>query len=133
MPRSVDELASLPGVGPYTAGAVACFAWESDVAFMDVNIRRVLQRFVFGPEQSPNLASNRELAAIAASSVPAGRGYAWNQALMELGATICRARTAACDACPLEACCCARPTIQAAVPTQPPKRRRPKLRSASKD
>jgi A/G-specific adenine glycosylase len=123
MPRAVAELARLPGIGPYTAGAIACFAWGADVAFMDTNIRRVLQRVIVGPEMTEARLTERELACAADASVPIGRAYAWNQALMELGATVCKARSVACPRCPLEAHCRARPTIQALLADAPPQRR----------
>jgi A/G-specific adenine glycosylase len=123
MPRTVEELARLPGIGPYTAGAIACFAWGADAAFMDTNIRRVLQRVVAGPEMVDARVSDKALACIARASVPPGDGYAWNQALMELGATVCKARAVACPQCPLERHCRARPTIQGLLAGAPPRRR----------
>jgi A/G-specific adenine glycosylase len=123
MPRTVEELALLPGIGPYTAGAIACFAWGADVAFMDTNIRRVLQRVAAGPEMTDARMSDKDLACIASASVPAGDGYAWNQALMELGATVCKARSVACAQCPLERDCRARPMIQGLLASAPPLRK----------
>lgn len=105
MPDSVADLLSLPGVGPYTAGAIACFAFEQDVGFVDTNIRRVLHRLVLGPEIPTPMATTREIDALAARVVPAGRGYEWNQALMELGATVCRARSTECERCPVTEWC----------------------------
>ena len=102
-PDTPDALRTLPGVGPYTAGAVACFAFERDVAFMDTNIRRVLQRVFVGPDATP--ASDRELLAIGDAALPAGRGWIWNQAIMELGALICTAARPRCQICPLRAEC----------------------------
>lgn len=119
MPQSVEELERLPGIGPYTAGAIACFAYGADVGFVDTNIRRVLHRVVAGPELPEPRLSERAIRELAGASVPAGRGYAWNQALMELGATLCRARATACARCPLASCCAARPTIQGLLATQP--------------
>lgn len=113
MPTAVEDLRSLPGVGPYTAGAVACFAFEQDVGFVDTNIRRVLHRMVFGPEFPVPMATTREMHALAASVVPAGRGYQWNQALMELGATVCRARSTECGRCPVTEWCASSGMMQA--------------------
>src|SRR3954451_14665892 len=79
-PDTPAELQRLPGLGPYTAGAVACFAFERDVAFMDTNIRRVGRRVFAGPEDAPPATSERELLQLAADAVPAGDGYLWNQA-----------------------------------------------------
>jgi A/G-specific adenine glycosylase len=93
------DLTSLPSVGPYTAAAVASFAWDVQIAAVDTNVRRVLSRRD-GVERSP-----RELAARAASLLPEGRAAMFNQAMMELGATVCRPRAPACEACPVAAGC----------------------------
>ena len=102
-PDTPETLRALPGIGPYTAGAVACFAFERDVAFMDTNIRRVLQRVFAGPETEP--ASDRDLLALGESAVPPGDGWTWNQAIMELGALVCTASRPRCQLCPLRAEC----------------------------
>jgi A/G-specific adenine glycosylase len=104
MPRDPELLATLPGVGPYTAGAVACFAFEIDVAFVEI------------PEPRMTV---REVGEAARTLLPPGEGYTWNQALMELGATICRARATECERCPLQSHCRARPTIQALLAQMP--------------
>jgi A/G-specific adenine glycosylase len=103
-PRTVEELQRLPGIGPYTAGAVACFAFEQDVAFMDTNIRRVLRRLLVGPDTAPP-PPDRELLTLGQALIPAGQGWAWNQALMELGALLCTAAAPACWRCPLNEHC----------------------------
>lgn len=112
MPSDPALLERLPGIGPYTAGAVACFAYERDVGFVDTNIRRVIRRVVAGPDVPEPSMTTRETDRCAASLVPPGRGYVWNQALIELGAMICRARSTDCPACPLQDNCRARPVIQ---------------------
>jgi A/G-specific adenine glycosylase len=104
-PHEVEVLRRLPGVGPYTAGAVACFAFEQDVAFMDTNIRRVLRRACVGPDGAVPEPSDRGLLALGADMVPAGHGWAWNQAIMELGALVCTAAAPACRRCPIRASC----------------------------
>ena len=91
------DLQALPGVGPYTAAAVASFAWDAQVAAVDTNVRRVIERRD-GVRRSP-----RALARRAAELLPEGRAAAWNQAMMELGATICRPRRPRCGECPLQA------------------------------
>ena len=93
------DLTDLPGVGPYTAAAVASFAWDEQRAAVDVNVRRVVERWD-GRRHTP-----RTLAARAAALLPAGRAAEWNQAVMELGATVCTARAADCGACPVAAWC----------------------------
>ena len=97
-PRDVAGLQALPGVGPYTAAAVASFAFGAQAAAVDTNVRRVIERL--------DRRSRRptELARRAAALVPAGRAADWNQALMELGATVCTARAPACEACPAASC-----------------------------
>jgi A/G-specific adenine glycosylase len=94
-----DDLTELPGVGPYTAAAVAAFAWDAHVAAVDVNARRVIERWD-GRRRSP-----RALAERAEQLLPAGRAADWNQAMMELGATVCTARAPRCAACPVAAWC----------------------------
>jgi A/G-specific adenine glycosylase len=110
-PEDPAELKKLPGIGAYTAGAIAAFAHERDVAFLDTNMRRVVSRVVFGTE------SARESDAIAAASalVPPGLGWTWNQALIEFGALQCTARRPACIMCPLRDDCAAYPTMQVAL------------------
>jgi A/G-specific adenine glycosylase len=93
------DLAALPGVGPYTAAAVASFAWNAELAAVDVNVRRVIERW------DGRRHAGRALAARAAALLPAGRAATWNQAMMELGATVCTARRARCGACPVAAWC----------------------------
>ncbi len=103
-PQTPGELQRLPGIGPYTAGAVACFAFERDVAFMDTNIRRVIGRVFVGPDGDPPW-NDRQLLQQAEAAVPPGEGYLWNQAIMELGALICTAARPRCSICPLRSEC----------------------------
>jgi len=108
LPRELEALRALPGIGPYTASAVRAFAFECDDAALDVNVRRVVHRVAFGIEHPPR-AGDRELDALAASAVPSGRAHDWNSAMMDLGATICTARAPKCLVCPLRAMCAAAP------------------------
>jgi A/G-specific adenine glycosylase len=98
-PSTLAKLLALPGVGPYTARAILAFAYEADVAVVDTNIARVLARL-----HGRSLAT-REVQALADGLVPDGDGWAWNQVLMELGATTCTARSWACGLCPLQPSC----------------------------
>jgi A/G-specific adenine glycosylase len=118
-PSDVEALRRLPGVGPYTAGAIACFAFEQDVAFADTNIRRVLHRVFVGVDVPTPSATDREINQIAAAAVPPGDGWTWNQALMEFGALQCTARRPACVICPLQSDCLAFPAIQSAISELP--------------
>jgi A/G-specific adenine glycosylase len=107
-----DDLETLAGVGPYTAAAVASFAWDAQRAAVDVNARRVIERWD-GRAHTP-----RPLAERAAALLPPGRAAAWNQAMMELGATVCTARAAQCDACPVTAWCASAGAPVVATPTR---------------
>jgi len=82
IPSDPEALVKLPGIGPYTAGAVACFAYERDAAFVDTNMSRVLHRIFFGVDVPGPTAADRELLDLAAELVPSGGGWEWNQALM---------------------------------------------------
>ncbi|PDW02846.1 A/G-specific adenine glycosylase [Candidatus Viridilinea mediisalina] len=104
-PREVALLRQLPGLGPYTAGAVACFAFEQDVVFVDTNMRRVLRRTHMGADEATTAPPDRELLRLSAALLPAGQGWAWNQALIELGALRCRAQRPTCPQCPLQSTC----------------------------
>lgn len=104
VPADPEELIKLPGVGRYTAGAVACFAYEKPVPAVDTNVKRVLQR-VFGNAERG--MRNAELWQLASSLVPKTGKRAWkfNQALMELGALVCTARSPKCPKCPVRRDC----------------------------
>jgi A/G-specific adenine glycosylase len=100
VPDNLDALLALPGVGPYTARAVLAFAFERDIAALDVNNSRVVARAVVGKKAPP-----AELQQTADGLVPPGGGWAWNQAVMDLGATICTARLPRCTDCPVQLAC----------------------------
>ena len=114
-PPNVAQLMALPGIGPYTAGAIACFAFEQDTAFLDTNMRRVLHRIFIGVDAPKPTAKDSELTAVAAEMVPPGDGWRWNQALIEFGALQCTARKPACIVCPLQQECLAFPEIQTSI------------------
>ena len=124
MPREVEALRALPGIGDYTARAIACFAWEQDVPVLDTNVKRVLHRVLAGPEAPRPLLGDRQLWALAERAVPPGRGYDWNQGLMDFGSTVCTARKPACVICPLRTICRAAPSVHAALAAQGRARRK---------
>ncbi|MFD4368911.1 A/G-specific adenine glycosylase [Rhodococcus sp. NPDC058521] len=105
VPDDVDTLLGLPGIGAYTARAVACFAYGQKVPVVDTNVRRVVARAVDGSAEPGNPSNTRDLAAVEAL-LPRTRARAatFSAALMELGATVCTARKPACERCPLPAC-----------------------------
>lgn len=126
LPGSLEALRALPGFGPYTAGAVASIAFARPVPAVDGNVVRVLSRLerIEGPPESP--AARARVAEAAAALVDPARPGDWNQALMELGATVCGKPAPRCAACPVAALCRAR---QAGVERAlPPARRRPARR-----
>ena len=102
IPSSVAELQALPGVGPYTARAVAALAFGLPVGAVDVNVRRVLGRIVAGDADALPAPA---LQALADRSVPAKRAGEWTHAVMDIGATVCRPRVPRCDACPARPWC----------------------------
>src|SRR5919198_712373 len=105
LPDTREGLLKLKGIGRYTAGAVACFAYEQDVAFVDTNIRRVLGRIFLGPAGDSPTLPEKGLRELAEQVLPRGRAWAWHQALMDLGATVCTDATPACLVCPLQGLC----------------------------
>ncbi len=110
LPSALDNLMRLKGIGRYTAGAVAAFAFGAPIATVDTNIRRTLWRILRGVEPAvwpSGERAARETLALAEWALPPGRAYDWQQALMDLGATICVARRPACERCPLRDCCAA--------------------------
>lgn len=121
VPRAVDVLRRLPGVGPYTAGAVACFAYEDPVAFLDTNMRRVLRRFFLGAAVEESTTVSKIVLRLAEAAVPADRTWEWNQGLMEFGALHCTARRPRCDSCPVQARCSAFSEIGTEVSTRRPR------------
>jgi A/G-specific adenine glycosylase len=104
-----EDLTELPGVGPYTAAAVGSFAWDRQEAAVDTNVRRVFARYD-GVARGP-----AALAARAGAAMPPGRAAPFNQAMMELGATVCRPRAPRCDECPVRRGCAARDSLGAAA------------------
>jgi A/G-specific adenine glycosylase len=98
-PDDLRALQQLPGVGPYTARAVLAFAYERDVGVVDTNTARVHARW------AGCRLSRAAVQAAADAAVPAGEGWAWNQALLDLGATVCRKRAPRCETCPVRRWC----------------------------
>ncbi len=104
-------LQALPGIGPYTAAAVACFAFGEQIPAVDTNVRRVVSRWYGRP------LSGSSLTETARNELPEGRAADWNQAVMDLGAGLCRPTEPLCGDCPV-ARWCAGPTTYVAPPPQ---------------
>lgn len=102
VPADVPTLLTLPGVGAYTARAIACFAYRQRVPVVDTNVRRVVSRVIHGCAEAP--ASARDLDEVAALLPDNGTAPRFSAALMELGAIVCTARSPKCGVCPLRDC-----------------------------
>jgi len=100
LPGDLDALLALPGVGPYTARAVLVFAFERDIGLVDTNAGRFLARAGAG-----RALGRREAQEVADALVPPGRGWAWGQAVFDLGALVCVRRSPRCGECPIAAHC----------------------------
>ncbi|HXF86539.1 MAG TPA: A/G-specific adenine glycosylase [Anaerolineales bacterium] len=105
LPRDLDALLALPGVGRYTAGAIASIAFGIDLPILDGNVKRVYARLFDLTEPVNSREGEQILWEIAASNLPAGRAGEYNQALMDLGAMICIPRKPRCSICPLARVC----------------------------
>lgn len=117
LPSEIAALEGLPGIGPYTARAVAAIAFGLPAAAVDTNVRRVLGRVVWG---DPAAAGPRRLQSIADKLVPKDRPADWTHALMDVGSVFCRPRAPLCETCPARRwCTAASASAQAVRPARP--------------
>ncbi|HVZ90432.1 MAG TPA: A/G-specific adenine glycosylase [Rhizomicrobium sp.] len=129
-PDTAAGLRQLPGVGPYTAGAIAAIAFARREAAMDANAERVIARYAAIAEPLPK--SKPAMRAALQALVPAKRAGDFAQAVMDLGATICAPKKPACGRCPLARDCMAREQgLEAELPLKAPKAKRPLKRGAA--
>ncbi len=103
LPSDPEELLSFKGIGRYTAGAIRSFAFNEDAPILDTNVIRVLHR-VFIAKGEPK-AQKARLWELSEALIPRGKGYDFNQAIMDFGATVCSARNPYCLLCPMKALC----------------------------
>jgi A/G-specific adenine glycosylase len=108
LPDTQDSLLELPGIGTYTAGAILSIAFGKPVPAVDGNVRRVLSRLFACSDPVNRPEAQKKLHALAASLIPETAPGSFNQALMDLGATICTPKSPACTHCPLKRHCRAR-------------------------
>lgn len=101
LPDTVEGLMALPGIGRYTAGAVASFAYRQDAPIADTNVIRLVSRLFALPSEVKGAQREKQLWALAEAIIPIGKGYVFNQALMDFGAQLCTARKPLCLLCPL--------------------------------
>ena len=122
IPDSLEKLQALKGIGRYTAGAVMSFAFRKDAPILDTNVMRLLQRVFLGPRQPKRSRGVKRLWDLSAALIPKGKGYDFNQALMDLGALVCTARKPACPICPMKSICVSYPWQPDRAPHRSPSR-----------
>lgn len=132
LPRTVADLKELPGVGEYTSAAIASIAFDADALALDGNLKRVLARLFDVDALLGSAAADAQLRRAGESMLPAGKAAAFNQALMDLGATVCLPRQPHCEQCPLEADCLARQRgVETERPVRQPANERPHVTRAA--
>ncbi|MBA4384198.1 MAG: A/G-specific adenine glycosylase [Anaerolinea sp.] len=104
-PSTLDELCKLPGIGRYTAAAISSIAFGADEAVLDGNVKRVLARVFEFSEAVNTPDGEKKLWMLAAELLPKGQASAYNQAVMDLGATICTPKSPGCANCPINTIC----------------------------
>lgn len=126
LPDEYDALVSLPGIGDYTAGAIASIAYNRPIPAVDGNVLRVLSRLLASRADITQPSVKKEMRALAQAMIPEGRAGDFNQALMELGAMICLPNGAPrCDQCPVyHLCMGSKQGIAHELPVKPPKKQR---------
>ena len=130
VPSDIESLMSLPGIGRYTAHAVLSSVHAQRLPIVDVNVRRFLSRVFWPMPSTQSTKGEEEIWRVAREILPARSVYAWNQALMDLGATVCRARTPECTHCPVSGFCLSRRTMKQRSPAR---RRRERKRKGIPD
>jgi len=133
LPANLAGLRKLPGIGRYTAASIASIAFGQDVATLDGNLKRVFARVFDVSQPADSTAGEKILWHLAETHLPSGRAGDYNQALMDLGATICLPRNPRCLICPVQEICSARAQgLQEQRPVQKPKAEVPrKLKAAA--
>jgi A/G-specific adenine glycosylase len=127
-PKTEDEIRKLPGVGPYTAAAIGSLAFDLDLAVLDGNVIRVLARLFAYTRDSRTTAAKTELQQLADTLLVKGRAGNFNEAMMELGATVCLPKNPQCGACPLSSPCLGRQSGRPTdYPVKAPKKKVPHI------
>ena len=140
VPKDQEALLALPGLGPYASASITTFAYDTRTVVLDVNIRRVFSRLIEGPGKSTGVSKNStlsngdsttlsdgELHEIALQLLPVRASASeWYNAVMELGATVCQARSAKCDVCPVRKACASAQNVGSMTS---PKKKEPEFRN----
>jgi len=128
IPKMVESLQKLPGIGPYTAAAIASIAFDVDAAAVDGNIRRVFSRLFDIKEPARSTEGEKIIWSLAKAHLPQGKAGIYNQALMDLGSLICTPGTPHCESCPIaEGCLAYQRGVQEQRPVKLPRRKIPHL------
>lgn len=128
LPMTMKALQKLPGIGRYTAAAIASIAFNLDVAAVDGNIRRVISRLFDITEPARSTLGERKIWSLAQANLPSGQASEYNQAMMDLGASICLSKNPKCADCPISASCLAfQRGVQENRPIQKPRKAIPHL------
>ena len=125
IPQTFESLIALPGIGKYTANAMLSSAFGKDLPIVDVNVQRVFSRIFWKMDSTAAMKSSKEIWRLAEVILPKRKAYDWNQAVMDLGATVCTARNPKCDACPVAQLCASRKRMNRESPVRP--KREPSL------
>ncbi|HCR16270.1 MAG TPA: A/G-specific adenine glycosylase [Candidatus Latescibacteria bacterium] len=126
VPDRIEDMSSLPGFGPYTTAAVLSIAYNQNFAVLDGNVIRVLCRLFLIQDDVTQPRVRRRLQDLATELLQQGNAGDYNQAVMELGATVCRPKVQECQQCPLASCCLAYQSGDpASLPFKGPKKKRP--------
>jgi A/G-specific adenine glycosylase len=105
VPSRPEDLRTLPGIGPYASASIACFAYDQRTVVLDVNIRRVYSRWMQQQTTTVDVATDARLQDFAMAIIPPRHPARWHNAVMELGAVLCTARTPQCEICPMRSLC----------------------------
>jgi len=128
LPQTMKELQKLPGIGRYTAAAIASIAFNLDIAAVDGNIRRVISRLFDITEPARSTQGEQKIWSLAQANLPSGQASDYNQAMMDLGATICLPSKPRCDGCPVvEFCVGFQRGVQEDRPVKKPRKAIPHL------
>ncbi len=132
IPTTVEDLMSLPGVGRYTASAIASLAYGVPIAVVDGNVSRVVARVLALREPIDDRRARRLIESCASAMLARDAPGAFNESMMDLGATVCTPRDPACSGCPLrDGCESFARNLQGEVPVMPPRRATPRVRSCA--
>lgn len=127
-PSTAEEIIQLPGIGSYTAAAIGSLAFNMDMAVLDGNVIRVLARLFAYDKDSRSSSAKKELQALADELLVKGEAGNFNEAMMELGATVCLPQNPDCSACPLSRCCLGKKTGSPAdFPKKAPRKKIPHI------